>query len=257
MVMQTVRGSIKAQVQMARHETEDLTPLLTMPLFTLILMAIIIHSGRRDLSGYAVIAPMLLTLAQMGIFVASEMITRERGLQTLELLVATPAPFFLIIVPRIVMITTFGLIGFVESWLLARILFDVHVVIEHPDIFVVTVLVTIAAGTGTALISAALICFARSTRTLQAAVAYPLFLISGVLVPVSYLPDWLEPLSRVVFLYWSADLLRDSLQAAPPEDVLLRLGAIALLGFIAGCLGAALINRMLVHLKREGTLGLA
>ena len=257
MVMQTVKGAARAQLQMTRHEIEDLTPLITMPLFTLVLMAIIIHSGRRELSGYAVIAPMLITLAQMGIFVASEMVTRERGLQTLELLVASPAPFFLIIVPRIVMITTLGLVGFAESWLLARIVFDVNVVIEHPFVFAATVAVTIAAGTGTALIAAALICFARSTRTFQAAVAYPLFLISGVLVPVSYLPDWLEPFSRAVYLYWSADLLRDSLLAVPPDDVLWRLGAMALLGLVAGILGACLINRMLVHLKREGTLGLA
>jgi ABC-2 type transport system permease protein len=220
-------------------------------------MAILHHSGRRDLSGYAVIAPMLITLAQMGIFVASEMITRERGAQTLELLVATPAPFALIIVSRIAMLTTLGLIGFGESWLIAKIIFNVSVSIDHPAVFVVTLLMTVFAATGTALISTALICFARSTRTFQAAVAYPLFLISGVLVPVSYLPDWIEPLSRAVFLYWSADLLRDSMEAAPVEDVLLRLGIMAALGLGAGIAGASLINRMLIHLKREGTLGLA
>jgi ABC-2 type transport system permease protein len=233
---------MRAQALMTRRDIEDLLPLLTMPLFTLVLMAILIHSGRRDLSGYAVIAPMLITVAQMGIFVASEMITRERSGQTLELLVATPAP---------------GLVGFVESWLLARLFFNVSVSIDHPVVFVATLFVTVFAATGTALISTALICFARSTRTLQAAVAYPLFLISGVLVPVSYLPDWLEPLSRAVFLYWAANLLRDSMQAAPVEDVLLRLGIMAALGLGAGIVGASLINRMLVHLKREGTLGLA
>jgi ABC-2 type transport system permease protein len=106
------------------------------------------------------------------------------------------------------------------------------------------------------LISAALICFARSTRAFQNGVSYPLFLLSGVLVPVDYLPDWLEPISRVLFLYWSAELLRDAMSPGPPEDVALRLAMLLLLGLAGGVIGAVLIGRMLIYLKRDGRLGL-
>ena len=242
---------------MTRRNIEDLLPLITMPLFTLVFLAILIHAGRRDLNGYAVVAPLLITLAQMGIFVASEMITRERGGQTLELLVATPAPFFLVVATRILVLTSLGLFGFVESWLLARIVFDVSVPVHHPWLLFATLVTTILASTGTALIFAALICFARSTRAFQNGVAYPLFLLSGVLVPVSYLPDWLEPISRLLFLYWSADLLRDAMQPAAVADVAARLAAIIALGVAGGVIGGAMIGRMLVYLKREGRLGLA
>jgi ABC-2 type transport system permease protein len=228
-----------------------------MPLFTLVFLAVLIHAGRRDLQGYAVVAPLLITVAQMGIFVASEMITRERGGQTLELLVATPSPFSIIIFSRIALLTSLGLIGFVESWLLARIVFDVSVTIHHPEVLAATLIVTVLASTCTALITSGLICFARSTRSFQNIVAYPLFLISGVLVPVSYLPDWLEPISRGVFLFWSANLLRDSMAPAPVGDVTERLAIIAGLGAIAAVIGFSLIERMLLHLKREGTLGLS
>jgi ABC-2 type transport system permease protein len=74
---------------------------------------------------------------------------------------------------------------------------------------------------------------------------------------VSYLPDWLEPLSRAFFLFWSANLLRDAMVDAPVGDVAARLGAIAGLGVVAAIIGFSLIERMLVHLKREGTLGLS
>ena len=89
MTLRAVVASLRAQIQMTRRDIEDLLPLLTMPLFTLVFMAVLVHAGRRDLNGYAVVAPLLITVPQMGIFVASEMITRERGGQTLELLVAT------------------------------------------------------------------------------------------------------------------------------------------------------------------------
>jgi ABC-2 type transport system permease protein len=193
---------------------------------------------------------------QMGLFVASELITRERNGQTLELVVATRAPFFLVLMSRILVPSALGLLGFVESWLIARIAFDVNVEIHHPWVFAATLLLTTLASTGTALITAALFCFSRSARTLQASIAFPLFLVAGVLVPVTFLPDWVEPLSRVIFAYWSAELLRAAMQPGEPADVLLKLAAIGVLGVAAGAVGAFLVHRMLQHLKREGSLGL-
>ncbi len=69
-------------------------------------------------------------------------------------------------------------------------------------------------------------------------------------------PDWLEPVSRLVFLYWSANLFRDSMQAAAPEGVLTGLSAIAILGVASAVAGAAVMGRMLSYLRREGRLGI-
>ena len=96
-------------------------------------------------------------------------------------------------------------------------------------------------------------CFGKTTRTYQNAIAGPLYLLGGVLVPVSFLPEFIQPVSRLIF--WSADLLRDTLQPGPIEDVAQRLGAIAALGSVGGAIGAALFGRLLTHLRREGTLG--
>ena len=103
---------------------------------------------------------------------------------------------------------------------------------------------------------AVLFCFAQTARTYQNSVMYPVYLLSGMLVPVTVFPDWLEPVSRLVFLYWSANLLRDSMQMAAPEGVLAGLGAIAALGACAAFAGGVLIVRMLSYLRREGRLGI-
>ena len=255
-MVRIIAAAITVQVQQTRRDIEDLLPLLTMPLFTLIFMAILDFLGRKDLSSFAIVAPLLLTIGQMGIFVAREMIVRERAGQTLEMLVASPAPFAVIIISRIGALPVLGLVGFLESWLLATLLFGANITIHHPLLLIIALVLTIAAATTTALIASAVICFSRSTRTLQNSIAFPLFLISGVLVPVTFLPDWLEPLSRIIFLYWSANLLRDSMQSGAPADVALNLTALAGLAVLAGVLGTLLINRMLTHLKQEGTLGL-
>jgi ABC-2 type transport system permease protein len=84
-----------------------------------------------------------------------------------------------------------------------------------------------------------------------------MMLLAGVIVPVTLLPEWIQPLSRAVFLYWAADLLRDAVAAESMTDVLPRLGALTGLGAIGALLGAWMVNRMLDHHKREGTLGLS
>jgi ABC-2 type transport system permease protein len=67
----------------------------------------------------------------------------------------------------------------------------------------------------------------------------------------------LRPLSRVIYLFWSADLLRDSMRHGNPEFVMPRLFAILVLGLIGGAFGAWLLRRMLNNLRRDGTLGLS
>ncbi len=249
-------GATRGQFSMTRRTFQDLLPTVTHPSFALILMAVFAHAGRKDLASYALVAPFLMSVATTAVFVASEVLTRERDFQTLELSVASPASFPAVLFTRIMVITLISLIGIVESWLIIRFVFGATVTIHHPELFVATMFVTAFASGGTALIPAALFCFAQAARTYQNSILYPLLLVSGVLVPVAVLPDWLEPASRLVFLYWSADLLRDSMQTATPEGVLWRLGFVAILGAGAAFIGGALILRMLNYLRQEGRLGI-
>ena len=110
---------------------------------------------------------------------------------------------------------------------------------------------------GTALIMASLFVLTRSARTFQNSLSYPFYVLGGVLVPVSYLPDWLRPLSSGVFLSWSADLLRASLAPAPVHRLAFRLAMIVLLGLAGLALGRLALGRILDRLRTSGELGLA
>ena len=256
MLLRPILGSVRAQATMTRRSIEDLLPIIISPLPALIFMAILVHAGRKDLAAYSLVAPMLMSVGSMAFFVASELMTREKSNETLELMVACPTPFSLVMFSRITVLTSLSLLGIVESWLIIRVVFGVSVSIHHPWTFTATMLMTAFASAGTALITAALFCFARTARTFQNSIMYPLYLLAGILVPVSVFPGWLQPLSRLIFLYWSANLLRDSMQATMPDLVLLRLGAITILGIGGALVGGALMHRMLNLLKRDGRLGL-
>ena len=249
-------GSVRAQFSMSRRNVYDLVPIVMQPAYTLVLMAVFVYAGREDLSAYAMVATMLMGVAATAIFIASDLMTREQDFQTFELTIASPAPFPAIILSRMMVITSISLIGIAESWLIIRFVFGVSLAIHHPWVFAATMLLTAFAAAGTALIPAALFSFARSARTYQNSITYPVYIFSGILVPLTVFPDWLAPVSRVIFLYWSGELLRDSMQTATPEGVIAKLGAIAILGVGAALLGGALIARMIHYLKREGRLGI-
>lgn len=250
-----VVAAARAQLQMSRHNIEDFFPVLTIPLTAVISLAILQHSRRLDLAGYALVAAGLMSVGQMSFFVASELLARERLDQTLELMVASPTACYLPLLVRICVLTAIGFIGFAEAWAIAWLVFDVSVSIYHPIPFVLTLAATIAAGSVTALITSTVFCFGKTTRTYQNAIAGPLYLLAGVLVPVAFLPEFIQPISRVIFLYWSAELMRASLTPLPMA-VGPGLLAIVALGVAGGALGSVLFGRLLLHLRREGTIGL-
>jgi ABC-2 type transport system permease protein len=251
-----VTATVRLQLRLTLRNVEDWIRPFFMPLYGIIAMAILVHSGRSDMAGYALTASLLFTIGDMGFFLGSEIVAQDRSRQMLELLVATPASYATILMTRTLVVASFGLIGFAEGWAIARGVFNVPVPLYHPWVLGAALLATVFAAGATAVLTASLFSLARSTRTLQNAVNGPFYLLGGVLVPVTFLPLWLQPLSPFVFFYWSARLVRESLQAAPPTDVVFRLFVLVLLGAAGATIGFLVLGRMLDHLRRNGRLGL-
>lgn len=245
------------EVRVLRRSFGEMVMLVTAPLMTLMFLAITRHAGRDDLAPYAVLAPALIVLWGTALQISGEIIARDREFGTLEAMVAAPASFGAVVTGRIAAVTLLSLIGFAESWLAAWLVFGVVVTIWHPVAFVATILVTGLAMAGTASIMSSLFVLARSARAFQNSLNYPFYLLGGVMVPVALLPGWLEPLSRVVFLYWSADLLRDALTPAAVDGLLSRLGIVLGLGAAGYLLGLLLLRRAVDRLRTTGTMGYA
>jgi ABC-2 type transport system permease protein len=254
--MHALVAAARAQLEMTTRDIEDLFPMLTIPFFTVIFMGIIQQAGRPDLLVYAVAAPALVSLWAMSLFVSGELVGRDRWAGILEPLVATPTAFPLVVLARVAPVSAIGVLGFAESWLVAWIVFGVRVPVHHPLVFAATLLATTFAAVCTALVMSSVFTLARSARVFQNSLSYPFYLLGGVLVPASFLPGVLQPVSKLIFLSWAADLLRDSLRASPVMAAAPRLGALVLLGGAGLTLGWFLLSRMVDHLRREGTLGL-
>jgi ABC-2 type transport system permease protein len=252
-----VRGiwaGFRIQLVFYRHHPDMFIPLLTAPLYTIIFLLVVRHGGRADLSSYAVIAPVFMTLWWFALFHGGLVISTDRWESTIEALFAAPTPFPLVIFGRILAITTVGLLSFVEVWVVARYLLRIPVTVHHPGLLVLTLLVTAFAMASTALLMAGLFVLTRSAVTFANSASFPFYVLGGILVPVAFLPGWIQPVSKLVFLSWSSDLLRASLAAGPATSVPIRVGMVLLLGGAGLAGGAAMLVKILHRVRDTGEL---
>lgn len=145
-----------------------------------------------------------------------------------------------------------AILAFAES-IFVSWLIGVEVAVHHGVMLVAGLIATVVGATGTALVLSAAFVFSRSARSFQNAFTYPLYLLGGVIVPVSLLPDWVQPLSKLVYVSWSGDLLRESLAPVSVEGGAVRVIILMLLGVVWYWAGAELLERAVLRLRRHGS----
>lgn len=252
--MRAFLAGARIQLSFFRAYPDALIPFFTAPMFSVIFQLIFKHAGRQDLTGYAAIAPVFIALWWMALFNSGWTITIERWNGTIEMLVAAPSSFAAVIFGRITATTLAGILSFGETWVVAR-LFGTTVHIGHAWAFVATIVVTLAAMSGTAVAMASLFVLARNAVTFSNSASFPFYVLGGILVPVSVLPHWIRPISSVVFLSWSADLMRAGLRPAPIHDFGFRLGMVGLLGACGLGVGVWAMRVILRRVRGTGELG--
>ena len=254
--MRGISAGGRLQLAFFRHQPDLVFPAIAGPVFTLIFLMVLRHAGRTDLGGYAVVAPILITLWSFALLHGGAVIQRDRGAETLELHAAAPTDFATVVFGRVLAVTAVGSLSTVEIWLVARYLLRARIAVYHPAVLGATVVATAFAIAATALLMAGLFVLARSAITFSNTATCPFYVLGGVLVPVALLPGWSHPVSRLVFLSWSADLLRAALEPAPVPDAVARVAAVVGLGCAELLLATALMRRILGRLRHNGEMGL-
>jgi len=200
-----------------------------------------------------------LGAAVMGIWTsvtvsASTLVTRERWAGTLELVVAAPTPFSLVLVPITFAMATVGLYSVVATVLWARLVFDVRLQVESLPFFVLGLLLaTVTIALFGFLLSVTAVRY-RTAWALGAALEYPGWLLCGFVVPVALLPDWLHPVSWALAPTWAVEAMRIAADGGAPWA---ELGACLALGLAYAALAAYLGRRLVDSARSRGTLALS
>lgn len=255
--MRAFLAGFRLELWIVRANPDTLIPFFTAPLFTIIFLTIVRHGGRHDLQPDALMAPVLMTLWWFALFQGGNLVTGDRWQGVLEWILAAPSSLAVVILGRIASIMVLGLFGFFEVWAVGKLMFGVSIPFEHPLALALTLLVTVFAMAGTAVVFAALFVLTRNSYTFANSASFPFYVLGGVFVPIAILPGWIQPVTKVVFMSWSSDLLRASLKPAPIHDEWGRLGMVLLIGTLSFLAGRAVLAHVLRRMRVSGELATA
>ncbi len=185
---------------------------------------------------------------------ASFALQMERRQGTLELLVASPRPFALLVVPMTLSMATIGAYSMAATLLWGRYVFGIHLSVAHPAMFALSVLVTVLAiGMLGFLIAISSVRY-RTAWALGSALEMPVWLICGFVVSMSSLPAWVRPISWVLAPTWGVAAIRESAQGG--GNPLAGLAVCAGLAACYGVIGGLLARWMIRSARARATLAL-
>ena len=126
----------------------------------------------------------------------------QRWQGTLEVLVSTPVPFILVILPLTVATSAIGIYSLTATLFWGRVVFGIPFSIEQPFAFIVAVPATIVGLGLLGLLFATTFVLYRHANALSNMLEWPVLLVSGMLVPLSLLPGWSHPIAWLLAPTW-------------------------------------------------------
>jgi ABC-2 type transport system permease protein len=137
-------------------------------------------------------------------------VQQQRNWKVLELLVAAPSPLVLVLAPITVAIAGIGVYSIVTTLLWGRLLFGVPFHVLHPALFLLSIPAAVLSIGLLGLVLASTLVLYREASAFSQMLEYPVWMITGMLIPLSLLPGWIHPLSWVLAPTWGMRAVRRS-----------------------------------------------
>jgi ABC-2 type transport system permease protein len=240
--------------QMSRSSFDSLLAILWPLFFATVAFFMFQQGGDPQSLVYAGLGASVMGIWTATSVAAGSALQRERWHGTLELLVAAPTHFSLVLLPIGLATSTIGIYCMATTLLWGRVVFGIDLQFEQPLLFALAVPATLLSIGALGFLIAVAFARFRYAWALGSLTEYPVWLICGFLVPLTLLPDWVRPISWLLAPTWGMDAIRESSSGvgSPVDDIVmcLLLGAAYLL---IGVLGT---NAVLRAARSKATLSL-
>jgi ABC-2 type transport system permease protein len=200
-----------------------------------------------------------LGAAVMGIWTATSVsagaaLQRERWYGTLELLVAAPVHFSLILLPLAFATSAIGVYCMATTFLWGKYVFGIDLTIEQPFLFALAIPAVILSIGALGFLMAVAFARYRNAWALGSMTEYPVWLVCGFLVPLTLLPEWTRPLSWSLAPTWGMRGVREAATGGTPlPDIAICLG----LGLLYVAIGIVLTESVLRAARLKASLSLS
>ncbi len=240
--------------QMSRSPLE-ITISLLVPVVQATLAVYLFRAGHRPQALLsASVGAGLMGVWSSVLFGSGGAIQNQRFQGTLESLMMAPPPPALKILPITLATGLVGVYSMLATLAWGILLFGVRPDFADPIGFLVAAPVCVLALGMFGLLLAATFVLLRNANALANPMDYPIWLVSGMLVPVTALPAWTTPLAAALPTTWGARAVREAVSGGPVwPSIAICLGE----GLVAALLGALALTVVERRARVTATLALS
>jgi ABC-2 type transport system permease protein len=178
----------------------------------------------------------------------------QRWEGTLELLVSAPTRYDLILVGQTFGAVVFGFYGIAATLLWGVVLFGMPIEATFPLLLPLSLLAAIVSLGSLGMLIATSFVLYRHANALGNLLEYPIWLVTGLLVPLWTLPFWVQPISWLLAPTWGMEAIRGAtIGAEPPLLAIVMCFALAVGYYIAA---RFMLLYVLDKARRDATLSL-
>jgi ABC-2 type transport system permease protein len=196
-------NSILLQMKNNILSSEFISTLFFQPvIFTLVSVGTYLYGKKPDLGLFAVIGSGLVCIWNNNLFTSSEIIRGERRTGTLSLILATPTTLFLILLGKSFANTITSVLAMGITFLTGMIAFHLPIGIADPLSFSIGLVLVVVSITCLGLVFGSLFILTRNAGEFVSVANFPVYILSGLSVPLTLLPLWTRPLSNLLSPTW-------------------------------------------------------
>jgi ABC-2 type transport system permease protein len=202
---------------------------------------------------YAALSAGLMGIWTSTLFGAGGAINYQRWQGVLEPMIASPPPYALILFPQTLASASIGLYSLASTLIWGRLVFGIPLTFAHPLAFALAVVVTIVALGALGLIMGASFILYREANALANMLEFPIWIVTGVIVPLSLLPGWTHPLSWILAPTWGYRAIHNSALGGNPWP---GIGMALVLTVVYVALGQVVVGIFERRARERATLSL-
>lgn len=183
-------------------------------IFTIISVGTYLYGKKPDLGLFAITGTGLISIWNNNLFTSGELIRYERRSGTLSLILATPTPLLTILLGKSFANAITSVFAMGITFLTGMIAFHLHIGIADPLAFLIGLILVVVSITCLGLVFGSLFVLTRNAGEFVAVANFPVYILSGLSVPLTLLPLWTRPLSNLLSPTWGNRVLNQAASQA-------------------------------------------
>lgn len=221
-----------------------LVSILQPVIFASIAFFLVEAGGQGGTLLYTALGAGLMGIWSATLFGSGGLIQWERYQGTLELLVAAPVDFVFVLIGSTIATSSLGIYSIGATLLWGVLFFDVPFDVQHPLLFTIAIPATVIGLGLLGLVLATTFVLYRHANALSNLLEYPVWLVTGLLVPVSLLPGWAEPVGWVLAPTWGIKAIRAAALGGDPLPAIVATLGLGLVYLVVGAVTIAYFERL-------------